>query len=337
MRDRFHATEERHVQTLLRRRSLRRVPVYARADEIQSLRAGVWYELLQRRRLVLWKPEPHPVRQFHPLRPRLVVGSSVYRANLINLILFAAAWEQRPKREQLGGDDTDGENVDWRVVVRRPEQHLGRAVPPRGDVIRVRGLRSDLPRQSKISQLDDVVGDEEVLRLEVPVEVPMLVQIRDGLQNLIYPTSHAALGEVLVPVLDLLVQVLRHVLEHEVQLIVFPNHLRQVDASAKGRGWEKRHRDGTHLLELHYVRVIELPERFDLTQSHALLPRVKLALHLLDGNDLVALPVGRLPHTPVRSISELLYHLVPGRRTGKEGAIRRIWAANEVCAWRSGT
>ena len=163
----------------------------------------------------------------------------------------------------------------------------------------------------------------------------MLVQICDGLQNLIYPTPHAALGEVLVPVLDLLVQVLRHVLEHEVQLIVFPNHLRQVDASAKRRGWEKRHRDGTHLLELHYVRVVQLPERFDLTQSHALLPRIKVALHLLDGNDLVALPVGRLPHTPVGPISELLYHLAPGRRTGKEGAIRGMWAANEVYAWRS--
>ena len=82
-------------------------------------------------------------------------------------------------------------------------------------------------------------------------------------------------------------------------------------------GKKKRHRDGTHLLELHHVRVVQLPQRFDLPQRHALLPRVELAFHLLDGDDLVALPVSRLPHAPVGPISELLYHLVPERQTGE--------------------
>ena len=235
MRERFHAIEEGHINALLRRRALRRVPVYARADEIQSLWTGVWNQLLQRRRLILRKPEPHPVRQLHPLRPRFTIGGSIHGADLINLILLAAAGEQRPQREQLGCDDADCEDIDRSVVVRRPEQHLGRSVPPRGYVIRVRWLGSYLPRQSEIRQLDDVVGDEEVLRLEVSVEVPVFVQIRDGLQNLIYPTPHAALGEVLVPILYLLVQVLRHVLKHEVQLVVFPNHLREVQRGARQR------------------------------------------------------------------------------------------------------
>ena len=51
---------------------------------IKTKASGLAFGRAQRRRLVLWKPEPHLVRQFHPLRPRLVVGSSVYRANLIN-------------------------------------------------------------------------------------------------------------------------------------------------------------------------------------------------------------------------------------------------------------
>ena len=115
------------------------------------------------------------------------------------------------------------------------------------------------------------------------MEVPVLVQVCDGLQNLVDPVLHAGLGEVPVAVLDLLIQVLDHVLEDEVKLVVL----------------------AYHLLELHHVGVVQLPKRLHLPQRHALVPAVELALHLLDRHHLVRLPVCRLPYTTICPIPEL--------------------------------
>ena len=57
---------------------------------------------------------------------------------------------------------------------------------------------------------------------------PQFMQISDGVQNLIDPVLHAGLGEVPIAVLYLLIQVLLHVLKHEVQLVVLLDDLLQL-------------------------------------------------------------------------------------------------------------
>ena len=135
------------------------------------------------------------------------------------------------------------------------------------------------------------------------MEVPVLMQISDGVQNLIDPVLHPGLGEVPIAVLYLLIQVLLHVLEHEVQLVVLANDF----------------------LQLHDVGVVQLAQGLHLTKGDGLLPAVELTLHLLDGNHLVRLSVRRLPHAAIRPVSELLLHLVSihGFRSRERGSPTR--------------
>ena len=54
---------------------------------------------------------------------------------------------------------------------------LGRTVPTRRDVVRVRRAGPDLPRQAEVRQLDAVARHEDVLRLHVAVEEAVLVHV----------------------------------------------------------------------------------------------------------------------------------------------------------------
>ena len=100
-----------------------------------------------------------------------------------------------------------------------------------------------------------------------------------------------------------MIQVLLHVLEHEVQLVVLANDF----------------------LQLHDVGVVQLAQGLHLTKGDGLLPAVELTLHLLDGNHLVRLSVRRLPHAAIRPVSELLLHLVSihGFRSRERGSPTR--------------
>eukprot|EP00967_Tisochrysis_lutea_P053031 scaffold65805_cov31-Tisochrysis_lutea.AAC.3 len=176
------------------------------------------------------------------------------------------------EREHLTHDGSDGPDVDRRRVRWRAQQHLGRAVPSRGDIVGVGWLGADLSGQTEVSHLERVSGDKHVLRLDVPVEEAVLVHVGERLQHLIAHVAHLGLGKVLLAVLAELVEIHVKELEDEVEYVVLADDL----------------------LELDDVGVAHLAEALHLAQLHALLPRVKLLLHALDRDNLAARLIDRL-------------------------------------------
>jgi hypothetical protein len=101
--------------------------------------------------------------------------------------------------------------------------------PACGDVVGVRRTRPDLPCETEVRNLDQVLGDQQVLcndgmlvsgiplqlakhvpcrqltRLHVSMEVAMLVNVRQALENLVAPVLYPGLWKELVAVLHHLV------------------------------------------------------------------------------------------------------------------------------------
>jgi hypothetical protein len=61
--------------------------------------------------------------------------------DLVELIHFVGAWEQRPQCRHLEKDATDRPSVHLKAVVTVSEQAFGRAVPARGNVLGERHLQ----------------------------------------------------------------------------------------------------------------------------------------------------------------------------------------------------
>ena len=91
---------------------------------------------------------------------------------------LCAAW--------LGGGEGRSPHVDRRRVDGGAEQHVRRPVPQRDHLVAVRlgghrlGARQTEVRQLQLAQL----VDEQVLRLEVPVQHPVLVAVGQAAQQL---------------------------------------------------------------------------------------------------------------------------------------------------------
>ena len=118
-----------------------------------------------------------------------------------------------------------------KVTIASPsEQDLGRPVPPRADVIRVRGPRANFPREAEVCDLDEVrSGAQQVLGLHVPVEVAVLVHEGESLEDLEHHVPDGILREQLVPVvislLHHLVEVLLHIFKHKVKSVILTDNL----------------------------------------------------------------------------------------------------------------
>mmetsp|Transcript_28252 Transcript_28252/g.71009 ORF Transcript_28252/g.71009 Transcript_28252/m.71009 type:complete len:405 (-) Transcript_28252:437-1651(-) len=238
------------LQRLHRGGPLDGVPLAHGRHEVDCLGRRVGDQLAQRRGLEAGEAEVHVLRQPDPLRPALRRGRAHHGADLVDLVRLAAAGEERAQRVELRHDRAHRKHVDRRVVVRRAQEHLRRAVPARGDVVGVGRLGADLARQPKVRDLHRVLGHQQVLRLHVAVEVAVLVDVRQALHDLVQPVAYARLGQQLVPVLHHLVHVAIQELKHKVQLVVLADDL----------------------LQLHHARVVELAQRLDFPQRHALLP-----------------------------------------------------------------
>ena len=195
-------------------------------------------------------PQPPPRSAAPPLR-----RSAAPLAHLVNLICLARAGKQRPEGEQLRHDAPAGEGVDGRVVVLAAEQNFGGAVPPRAHVVGIGRPGADLPSQTVIGNLHRVPLGEHVLGLNVAVEEAVLVHEGKALEDLVHYIANLGLGEVALSPLHDFVQIGLHELKHKEQLVVFSNHLLQLD----------------------YIRVVELLQRFHFAQLHALLPSEELA------------------------------------------------------------
>ncbi len=76
--------------------------------------------------------------------------------DLVDLVELVGAREERMKRDQLEHDTAGAPHVHRVSIVAVGEETLGRTVPPRRDVFRVRLLGVDTPHRPKVSQLQQV-------------------------------------------------------------------------------------------------------------------------------------------------------------------------------------
>ena len=90
----------------------------------------------------------------------------------------------------------------------------------------------------------------------------MLMHVGQPEHSLVYNALNMVLRKWLRAVLHELIDVLLHVLKHKVEVVVNPDYF----------------------LKLDYLCVVQLAQGLDLTQRHALFPRVEFFLHLLDSH-----------------------------------------------------
>lgn len=57
---------------------------------------------------------------------------------------------------------------------------MGRGVPAGGDVVGEGRSGPDFAGQSEVADLEDVLGDQQVFRFEVPMEEAVLVHVGEG-------------------------------------------------------------------------------------------------------------------------------------------------------------
>ena len=115
-------------------------------------------------------------------------------------------------------------HVDGRRVVLVLDEELGRAVPPRHDVLGEAevlrlGLGVDRPREAEVADLEvAVLVDEEVARLEVAVEHVREVDRVDAAEDLVQEVLVVLVGERLLRVDDV-VEVGVHQLGDDVHVL----------------------------------------------------------------------------------------------------------------------
>lgn len=116
--------------------------------------------------------------------------------DLVNLVKLIVAWEQGEEGQDFEVDAADTPVVHLLVVVAVSEQALWGSVPPSGDVLREWGLGVDSTAGPEVSQLDHIVFDENVLRLDVSVKNAIAMHVVDRLQHLVHVVPHPLLGQV---------------------------------------------------------------------------------------------------------------------------------------------
>ena len=121
------------------------------------------------------------------------------------------------------------------------------------------------------------------------MEEPVLVHVGQAKHCLIHNAFDLLLGKRSASILHQLVNVLLHELEDKVQVVV----------------------DANDFFELDDLRMVQLAERLNLSQCHALFPRIELLFHFFDGHLLLGLDVDGLDDGAVGSIAESLRNLVP--------------------------
>ena len=195
------------------------------------------------------------------LSPVSVRGSPHDAADLVDLINLGGAGEERSPGVELGHDASHGPQINGAGVGGGAEQDLGCSVPASADIVSVGGRGADLSRQTKVSNLDHVWrGAENVLWLEISVEESVTMHIGQGLEDLEDDGPDRGLAQQILAVPHQTQQVTLHILEYEVETIVLPDDLLQLDN----------------------IRMIELLETLDFSEIHHFRPAVIFPLHRLD-------------------------------------------------------
>lgn len=86
-------------------------------------------------------------------------------------------------------------------------------------------MSSSLSGQAEVGDLEHFRSvTQQILWLQISVEESLAMHVGQALEKLTDEVGDDVVGK-RVAILDELVQVLRHVFEHKVENIVFPNHL----------------------------------------------------------------------------------------------------------------
>mmetsp|Transcript_13399 Transcript_13399/g.42337 ORF Transcript_13399/g.42337 Transcript_13399/m.42337 type:complete len:230 (+) Transcript_13399:328-1017(+) len=137
--------------------------------------------------------EPGPVREGDVVVaevgdavPEGVGGGAEDAEDLEELVDLAVARKHGLLGDHFDDDGPDGPHVHGRGVGLRAEEDLGRAVPEGDDLVRERSDgRAERASETEISHLQDaVLGDEEVLGLEVAVHDAAHVAEGDAAEHL---------------------------------------------------------------------------------------------------------------------------------------------------------
>lgn len=120
------------------------------------------------------------------------------------------------------------------------------------------------------------------------MEITVSVASGNALKTLISHLSNILFGRLTGTLGDDFVEVLFHELEDEIEAVFLADDL----------------------LELHYVMVVQLAKRLDLTQLHGLVPGGESRFHPLYGHDFVGELVASLGNAAEGSVSNGLYRFI---------------------------
>ena len=162
--------EVRVPQRLAGRQPVLRVVRQELGDELDAVRARVWDELLDPRALLVREVEVHVLGPPLELVQELGRGRAQHVVDLLYLVQLVRPGEEREQADDLEEHAPHPPHVHLVVVVPVRQQALRRPVPPRGDELRVRLFGVDPAAAPEVRQLEAVVHDEDVLRLDIPVE-----------------------------------------------------------------------------------------------------------------------------------------------------------------------
>lgn len=117
--------------------------------------------------------------------PASLVGRSQHLCNFVELVDFAATRKQWQLHIELSHDATQCEDVYWRVVVGGAEQQLRGSIPPGGDVLGKGRPRANLASEPEVTNFDNVVVNEQILRLHISMEEAVAVHVRQPAGHLV--------------------------------------------------------------------------------------------------------------------------------------------------------
>ena len=135
--------------------------------------------------------------------------------DLVNLVQLVVAREERVERNDLEEHAADAPQVHLVAIVAVGQQALGRAVPPRADVLRVRLFAVNPAATTEICEFHAVVHYQNILRLNVPMENAVPVHVIDRLQQLIHVVLDSIFRQVVSAALYGIVEIHVHQLKHE--------------------------------------------------------------------------------------------------------------------------
>lgn len=154
-------------------------------DQINSFRTGIWNKIPYVLSFLIGKIISLGLRKLVPLTPSSLIGRSQNLDNFVHLVCFVTSREQWRLIIEFSHYATEGKNIHRRIVVFRTEKQLRRSIPSRRDVVGVGRTRAYLPSEAVIANFDNVIIDEQVFGLHVPMEKPVFVHVGETISHLI--------------------------------------------------------------------------------------------------------------------------------------------------------